>query len=107
MKPIGQVETGLSESPWMRKVAAGSLFVSALLLVGGKRRAGLAVAAAGAALALLENPDAVRDAWNSMPRYVRAGQDFLVRIEDFVDELNKQGARLRKVLNQEQADRPT
>jgi hypothetical protein len=33
-----------------------------------------------------------------MPRYVRASQDFLVRIEDFVEELNKQGVRVRKVL---------
>jgi hypothetical protein len=29
---------------------------------------------------------------------VRASQDFLVRIEDFVEELNKQGGRIRKVL---------
>jgi hypothetical protein len=33
-----------------------------------------------------------------MPRYVRAGQDFLVRLEDFVEELNKQGIRIRKVV---------
>jgi hypothetical protein len=32
---------------------------------------------------------------------VRSGQDLLVRVEDFVDELNKQGARLKKVLSVE------
>lgn len=101
MNPPGRVESALSETPWMGRVAAGSLFVSALLLVSGKRKAGLAAAAAGTAIALLENPKAVRDAWNSMPRYLRAGQDFLVRIEDFVDELNKQGSRVHKVLNPE------
>jgi hypothetical protein len=98
MKLSRQIEASMTEIPWTRSVAAGSLIVSALLLVSGKRRSGLTVAAAGAAIALLENPQAVRDAWDSLPRFVRMGQDFMVRLEDFVDELNKQGIRLRKVL---------
>ena len=98
MKITRKLETTLSEIPWTRTVAAGSLVVGALLLISGRRKSALAVSAAGAAVALLENPEIVRDAWNSMPRIVRAGQDFLVRIEDFVEELNKQGIRIRKVL---------
>lgn len=101
MKLPRQIEGKLTEIPWTRSVAAGSLIVSALLLISGKRKSGLAVAAAGAAIALLENPGAVKDAWESMPRFVRAGQDFLLRVEDFVEELNKQGGRLRKVLTPE------
>lgn len=98
MKITRKLETSLSEIPWTRTVAAGSLVVGALLLISGRRKSALAVSAAGAAVALLENPEIVRDVWNSMPRIVRAGQDFLVRIEDFVEELNKQGIRIRKVL---------
>jgi hypothetical protein len=98
MKITKQIETSLSEIPWTRTIAAGSLVVGALLLITGRRKSALAVSAAGAAVALLENPDIVREAWASMPRVVRAGQDFLVRIEDFVEELNKQGVRVRKVL---------
>jgi hypothetical protein len=98
MKIPKQIEATLTEIPWTRSVAAGSLIVSALLLVSGKRRSGLAVAAAGAAVALLEDPQAVRRVWNSMPRYVRSGQDFMVRLEDIVEELNKQGIRLRNAL---------
>lgn len=101
MKLPQQIEGKLTEIPWTRSVAAGSLVVSALLLISGRRKSGIAVAAAGATLALLENPEAVKEAWESMPRFVRAGQDFLVRVEDFVDELNKQGGRLRKVLTPE------
>jgi len=91
----------LSETPWTRGVAAGSLCVGAVLLLSGRRRSGLVFAAAGAAVALLENPQAVRDTWNAVPRLVRSGQDFLVRVEDFADELNRQGLRLRKVLSGE------
>ena len=98
MKITRQIESGLSEIPWTRVAAAGSFAVGALLLITGRRKAALAVSAAGAAVALLENPEVVRDVWNAMPRYVRASQDFLVRLEDFVEELNKQGIQLRKVL---------
>ncbi|HLJ77552.1 MAG TPA: hypothetical protein VKT75_09070 [Acidobacteriaceae bacterium] len=101
MKFQQRIESTLSEVPWTRSVAAGSLVVGAILLITGKRRSGLVVAAAGAAVTLLENPKAIKDAWDSMPRLVRASQDFLVRVEDFVDELNKQGIRLRKVLSTE------
>jgi hypothetical protein len=86
---------------WTRGVAAGSLLAGALLLVTGYRRAGLAVAAAGTTVGLLENPEAVRNFWNSIPDLVHAGQDFLSRTESFVDELNRQGNRLRNVLSRE------
>lgn len=101
MKFQQRIGSTLSEVPWTRSVAAGTLVVGAILLITGKRRSGLAVAAAGAAVTLLEDPKAVKNAWDSMPRLVRASQDFLVRVEDFVDELNKQGIRLRKVLSAE------
>jgi hypothetical protein len=98
MKIASKIESSLSEIPWTRTVAAGSFVVGALLLISGRRKSALAVSAAGAAVALLENPEMVREAWEAMPRLVRSGQDFLVRIEDFVEELNKQGQHIRKVL---------
>jgi hypothetical protein len=30
-----------------------------------------------------------------VPGYLRKGQDFLVRVEDFVEEIAKQGGKLR------------
>jgi hypothetical protein len=98
MKLPRQIEGNVTQIPWTRSVAAGTLIAGALLLVSGKRKSGLAVAAAGGLVALLEHPEAVKNAWESMPRFVRAGQDFLVRMEDLMEELNKQGMRLRKAL---------
>lgn len=95
MKIARQIE----EMPWTRSVAAGSLLVGAILLITGRRKSGLAVVAAGAAVALLENPEAVRDFWDQVPRLLRSSQDFLVRVEDFMEELNKQGIRLRKAVS--------
>lgn len=98
MKIARQVEGSLADMPWTRSVAAGSLLVGAILLITGRRKSGLAVVAAGAAVALLENPEAVRDFWDQVPKLLRSSQDFLVRVEDFMDELNKQGIRLRKAV---------
>jgi hypothetical protein len=86
---------------WTRGVAAGSLLAGALLLVTGYRRAGLAVAAAGTAVGLLERPEAVRDFWNAIPDLVHSSQDFLSRAESFIDELNRQGGRIRDMLSRE------
>jgi hypothetical protein len=94
-----RIEASLGNIPWTRSVAAGSLAAGAVLLLTGRRRSGLVVAAAGAAVALLENPEVVRDAWNSLPRYIRSGQDFIARTEDFVQELNRQGNRIRNVIS--------
>lgn len=86
---------------WNRGLAAGSLLAGALLLVTGYRRAGLAVAVAGGTVALLEHPEGVRNFWNSIPNFVHASQDFLSRTESFIDELNRQAARVRHMLSRE------
>ena len=81
--------------PWTRTVAAGSLVTSAVLLLSGKRRGALAVAVGAAAVALLENPDAARELWNNIPNYIRAGQDFFIKAESFIEQLSEQGEKLR------------
>ena len=101
MKFPQQIEESLSGVPWTRGLAAGSLVASAVLLVTGRRRSAAIIAAAGATIALLENPDAVRDFWNSIPKHVRTGQEFLVRAEGFVDEINRQTNRVRDMLSRE------
>ena len=97
-----QIEANLPSNlramPWTRSVAAGTLLTSAILLVLGKRKAALAVAAAGGAVALIEDPDGVRKFWNDIPDYVKAGQKLLVRVEGLIEQAGHQGARLKDVL---------
>ena len=101
MKFPHEMEENLSNIPWTRGLAAGSLLVGALLLVTGRRAAGLAIAAAGASVALLENPEAVQKFWDAIPDYVHSGQDFLGRAENLIDEVNRQGNRLRSMISHE------
>lgn len=83
------------EFSWQRAVAAGSLVVGACLFLSGRRKAALGVAAAGAAVGLLEHPESARELWEALPQYLRKGQDVLVRVEDFINEVAKQGNKLR------------
>ena len=83
---------------WVRTVAAGSLVTGAVLLATGKRKAGLAIAAAGTIFALVEDPEGVKKVWNSIPDYLENGHSLLSRFEKFVGELTAQGEKLRSVV---------
>jgi hypothetical protein len=97
-----QIEANLPSNlkavPWTRSLAAGTLLASAVLLVLGKRKAALAVAAAGGAVALIEDPDGVKKFWNDIPDYVKAGQKLLARVEGLVEQAGEQGGRLMDML---------
>jgi hypothetical protein len=90
------LENGFDKN-WVRTVAAGSLVTGAILLATGKRKAGLAVAAAGTIFALVEDPEGVKKVWNNIPDYLDSGHTLLGRFEKFVGELTVQGEKLRTV----------
>ncbi len=83
---------------WLLYTAAGTLVASGVLLVTGNRRAGLAVAATGAALAMLDQQDAVKACWDALPGYLNEIQGILARVQGTVEEIAAQGARLRAAL---------
>ena len=83
---------------WVRTVAAGSLVTGAVLLASGKRKAGLAIAAAGTVFALVEDPEGVKKVWNNIPDYLDNGHNLLCRFEKFIGELTSQGEKLRSVV---------
>src|SRR5215475_4247396 len=102
MKMPKQIEARIPDSlpdvHWTRVVAAGSLIASAVLLVSGRRKSALAVAAGGAAVALLEKPEVVQEIWNGIPGYLHSAKDMLVRVEEFVEDVAAKGDKLRKTI---------
>ena len=85
--------------PWVRVAAAGALAASGVLLMSGQRRAGLAVAATGTALAMFDQQETVRLWWNRLPSYLAEVQSILTRVQGAVDDLSAQGERLRNILS--------
>jgi hypothetical protein len=90
--------SGLHSVPWTRSLAAGTLLASGVLLALGKRKAALAVAAAGGAVALIEDTDGARRFWNDIPGYVKAGQRALGRVEGLIEQAGEQGERFKDIL---------
>jgi hypothetical protein len=88
-----------TQSPdWTSFLAAGTLVAGGALLVTGHRKAGMVVAAAGTALALYEEQETVAKWWKNLPGYLKDAQDFLDKIEGYLEEANVQGQRLQTIL---------
>ncbi len=95
------VLTTTEDVHWSHTVAAASLVAGAVLLITGRKRQALIVAAVGAATTLLEQPEAAQELWADLPKHIRNGQDFLVRAETFIERIGEQAARLRETISQQ------
>lgn len=83
---------------WVRVAAAGALATSGILLMAGKRRAGLATAAAGTALVILDQQDSVRTLWHRLPGHLEEVHKILGRLQGAIEELSVQGEKFRNTL---------
>jgi hypothetical protein len=84
---------------WVAVAACGSLCAGGLLLLAGKKRAGLVAAASGTALAMLEHEDTIRHWWDSIPNYLGQAHSMLDQAQDVVDKIADKGQSLRRVLS--------
>ena len=88
-------ETSIS---MLRYAAAGTLAAGGALFLLGNRRAGLLAAAAGTALAMLDQQETVKAWWGALPVYLDEAQTLIGRVQGAVDEMVAQQQKLRKVL---------
>ena len=84
---------------WVRFAASGTLVAGGLLLLNGRRRAGLAVAASGTALAMLDQQEVLCALWNALPGYIDDLQCLLGQVQNTVEEISSQRERLHRVLS--------
>jgi hypothetical protein len=100
-QPESRIERHIAEAEgpnWVRIAAGGALLAGGLLLLTGNKRAGLITAAAGTALALVDQKDAVLDLWEALPGYIDQAQSVLGKVERTVAELSDQRERLHTIL---------
>jgi hypothetical protein len=90
--------SGSQPQDWTHWVAAGVVIAGGALMITGNRRAGVAVAAAGTALALIEEQDAIAEIWQNVPEYLSRAQDFLDKVEQYLAEASAQGQRIQSLL---------
>lgn len=82
----------------MKWLAAAAVVAGGALMVTGNRRAGLAVAAAGTALALIEEKEALAKMWKHLPDYLGQAQEIVGKVEHYLEEASTQGHRLQGIL---------
>jgi hypothetical protein len=97
---VGTCDDGAESTNWIRYAAAGTLAASGVLLVTGNKRLGLVIALSGAALALIDQQEAVRKCWDRLPEFLEDVQGLLGKTQAAVEDLSSQSQKLRKVLAQ-------
>jgi hypothetical protein len=78
-------------------VAAATLAAGGALVASGKKRAGLVTAAAGTALAMVDQQEDVRRLWNALPGYLAELQEFLGRVQTSLDDVSAQREKIQKI----------
>jgi len=74
------------------------LLASGLLLLTGNRKAGLVTAAAGTALALLDQQETLRSWWNILPTYLDEFQATLNSVQHTVSDVAAKRDKLHRLM---------
>jgi hypothetical protein len=83
---------------WVRVAAGGALLAGGILILAGQKRAGMAAAATGTALAMLDEHEALRSWWRQLPGYVDQVQRVISQVQDAVEDIAEKRESLRRVL---------
>ena|SRR4051812_21671484 len=84
-----RVESMVKNPDWMRIGVGASLLTGSLLLLTGKRKAGLVVTAVGTALAVLEHREIVAEWWEALPHHLQKAQHMLEQTQQTIDDLTQ------------------
>ena len=74
---------------WMRIGVGASLLTGSILLLTGKRKAGLLVTALGTALAMLDNKEIVAEWWEALPRQLDKAQRMLDQTQQTIEDIGE------------------
>jgi hypothetical protein len=97
--PVGVRTTSNDGSVnWLRVTSAATLVTGGALLLAGKQRLGLAVAATGTSLALIDQQDSMKKWWALLPGYIVQVQNILNHVDQAVEEFSKQREKIGSVL---------
>ena len=86
---------------WLKMAAGGSLLLGGLLIITGNRKAGIAAAATGTALSLIDQQELVKSWWRQVPGYFDQAQRIIGQVQGAVDEMKSKREALRQALNKE------
>lgn len=95
---IAPVRLQDDSTDWIKIAAGASLIAGGILLLTGQRRAGMAAAATGTTLAMLDQQDLLRTWWGQLPGYVDQVQSMIGQVQSTVEDFTAKRESLRQVL---------
>ncbi len=98
---MGMRDQSRPEPDWLRIGASCALLTGSLLLLAGKRRAGLLVTATGTALAMVEEKELVKEWWNALPNYLNTAQRMLDQAQETIDDVAAKRDRVMAILGKQ------
>ena len=87
------------ELNWAGYAAGISLVAGGLLLLSGRRRAGMVAASAGTAMALLDQQETLRSWWHTLPGYIDEVQLTLSQVQNAVNDMAAKREALHRILS--------
>ena len=96
VEPAGEHEKELN---WVGFAAGVSLVAGGLLLLSGRRRAGMVAASAGSALAMLDQQETLRSWWHTLPSYIDEVQRTLGMVQNAVNDMAAKRETLHRILS--------
>ena len=95
----GMTNSRRSRSEWVGMAAGGTFLAGGLLLLSGKKKAGLLMTAAAMAVTLVDQKETVREWWNTLPGYLDDAQRLLEQASRTIDDLAAKRDKLRSMFN--------
>jgi hypothetical protein len=86
------------ELNWVGLAAGSALIAGGLLLLSGRRRAGMVAASAGTALAMLDQQETLCSWWHTLPSYLDEVQRTLTQVQNGVNDLAAKRQTLHRIL---------
>jgi hypothetical protein len=82
---------------WKKVLMYGSFAAGAALFLSGRRPAGIAVAAIGAATLATQHPEKLEDLWRRMPEYLEKSSKLVDIASTFLERIGEHRAGYRNV----------
>jgi hypothetical protein len=98
--PQGQAEDSPPEQSnrdWVGIASGSALLAGALLLLSGRKRAGLVVAAGATAVTMLDQKETILDWWHALPQHLDNVQRFLDQTQHRVENLSAAREKLHGI----------
>jgi hypothetical protein len=97
--PGGITKSKQSMPDWVGTAVGGTFLAGGLLLLSGRKKAGLVVTAGAMALTLFDQKETVRQWWGALPGYLDHAQRLLDQAGHAIEDLAAKRDKLRGMFN--------